>query len=220
MTSVSSSPCITTQIATTPEARKALARSDSDHVMVISFKDIPSEEVAALGKIFQGFTEILFFQMLRNSAECKLLKRGKADRVKPWLQKQAIMRQRAREAVLDTGDWIPATKVAELAQFSAHNPSSQPNKWKRNKKIFAINEQGVDYFPLFALEPDSGFRPVEAVSEVISVFDGRKDSWGMAYWFESDNSFLGGKRPKDLLITEPKRVVAAAMDEIEGVQHG
>jgi hypothetical protein len=42
----------------------------------------------------------------------------------------------------------------------------------------------------------------------------------MAYWFGSDNSFLRGKRPQDLLQSAPKRVIAAALDEIEEVSHG
>lgn len=220
MTSVESPPRITTQIATLQEARRALDRSDSDHVMVITFKDIPSREVHSLGKLFQGFAEIFLCPMFGTSNDCKLEQHEKADHVKPWLQKQAMMRQRVRETILNNGDWIPAVEVAKLAQFSERNPSSQPNKWKRSKKIFAINDRGIDFFPLFALAQDAGFRPVDAISKVISVFEGRKDSWGMAYWFESDNSFLGGKPPKDLLITEPTRVVAAAMDEIKGVQHG
>jgi hypothetical protein len=36
----------------------------------------------------------------------------------------------------------------------------------------------------------------------------------------SDNSFLGGQRPKDVLATAPERVLAAARDELEGSRHG
>jgi hypothetical protein len=42
----------------------------------------------------------------------------------------------------------------------------------------------------------------------------------MAYWFLSDNGFLGGKRPQDLLASAPERVIVAAMDEVEGIAHG
>ena len=42
----------------------------------------------------------------------------------------------------------------------------------------------------------------------------------MAYWFRSDNSFLGGKRPQDLLASAPDQVIAAALDEIHGIVHG
>jgi len=42
----------------------------------------------------------------------------------------------------------------------------------------------------------------------------------MAYWFMSSNSFLGGKRPQDLLMSAPEKVIAAAQDEVQAVAHG
>ena len=56
--------------------------------------------------------------------------------------------------------------------------------------------------------------------EVLEIFGESKDSWGLAYWFSSVNSFLGGKRPQDVLAKQPDRVIAAAVDELEGVVHG
>jgi hypothetical protein len=47
-----------------------------------------------------------------------------------------------------------------------------------------------------------------------------KDEWGIAYWFQSSNSFLGGKRPQDLLSSAPQRMLAAAEDEVQEVAHG
>jgi hypothetical protein len=41
----------------------------------------------------------------------------------------------------------------------------------------------------------------------------------MAYWFRSENSFLGGNRPQDLLASAPDRVIAAAVDEILEMTH-
>lgn len=43
----------------------------------------------------------------------------------------------AKTAILNGGDFLPATEVAKLAGFSASNLSVQPNKWKRNREIFA-----------------------------------------------------------------------------------
>lgn len=42
----------------------------------------------------------------------------------------------------------------------------------------------------------------------------------MAFWFLSANSFLGGKRPQDMLATQPDLVIDAARDEVQGVAHG
>jgi hypothetical protein len=86
--------------------------------------------------------------------------------------------------------------------------------------LFAVRHRGVDYFPGYALDPSTDYRPARGLAKVLAAFRGRKDDWGLAYWFASVNSFLGGKRPQELLIYEPERVVAAAEDEVAGVLHG
>ncbi|WP_024513175.1 hypothetical protein [Bradyrhizobium sp. ARR65] len=133
---------------------------------------------------------------------------------------EARMTAEARKAVLESGDWLTAAQIAEMAGFSASNPSAQPNKWKKDGQIFAVRHRGVDYFPGYALDPSINYRPVKGLAKVLATFRGRKDDWGLAYWFASSNSFLAGKRPQDLLISEPGRVVAAAGDEVAGVFHG
>jgi hypothetical protein len=134
--------------------------------------------------------------------------------------RETAMLVRARTAILESGDWLTAAQVARLAGLSTRNPSAQPNKWKKQGQIFAIHHLGVYYFPGYGLDRDTGFRPLNFLGSVIEIFDGKKDGWGLAYWFRSDNSFLGGKRPQDLLTTDPERVIAAAKDEAQGVTHG
>jgi hypothetical protein len=46
-----------------------------------------------------------------------------------------------------------------------------------------------------------------------------RDGWGLAFWFHSANSFLGGKRPKDFLASQSGLVVAAAADEVIAAVH-
>lgn len=138
----------------------------------------------------------------------------------PNALKEAEMLARARAAVLKSGDWMTASEIASIAGFSTSNPSAQPSKWKREKSIFTISHNGSDYFPSYGLNPATGYRPVKALSTIIQILDEQKDGWGLAYWFMSPNSFLGGKRPQDLLRTSPERVIDAAKDELEGVAHG
>lgn len=66
----------------------------------------------------------------------------------------------ARNAVLESGDWLTAAEVAQLAGLSTRNTSAQPNKWKKQGRIFAIHHGGIDYFPGYGLDCDAGFRPL------------------------------------------------------------
>ena len=110
--------------------------------------------------------------------------------------------------------------MAELAGFSTSNLSAQPNKWKKEGQIFAIRHQGLDYFPAYGLDAEAGYRPLKPLAPVLAVFGDAKDGWGLAYWFASANSLLGGKRPQDVLLKSPDRVLAAAADEMAEVAHG
>ena len=133
---------------------------------------------------------------------------------------EARMAAHARGEVLASGDWLTAAQVAELAGFSTSNLSAQPNKWKRDGQIFAIRHQGLDYFPAYGLDTEAGFRPLKSLGPILAVFGEEKDGWGLAYWFASANSFLGGKRPQDVMAKSADRVRAAAVDELAETAHG
>lgn len=133
-------------------------------------------------------------------------------------REQARMLIEAKTAILNSGDFLPATEVARLAGFSASNLSVQPNKWKRNREIFAIQHGREDYLPVYALAPDH--RPRKEMAEILKVFGDAKDGWGLAFWFAGLNSFLDDERPQDVLATDPERVIAAAKDEMAEIGHG
>ncbi len=133
---------------------------------------------------------------------------------------EAKMLSAARTAVLESQDFVPASAIADIAQFSSKNPSSQPNRWKRHGQMFAVPHKGTDLYPLYALDRRHGFRPLPVVGKVLSIFLGKKTGWETAFWFESVNSYLNNKRPKDLLETRPEAVLSAAQAEADGLQHG
>ena len=132
---------------------------------------------------------------------------------------EAEMRAAAITRVLGSGDLVTASDVARLAGYSANNPSSQPNRWKKSGMIFAVPHKGTDYYPLYALDPGDGYKPYAAIATVISTLKS-KDAWGLAFWFASLNGYLGGKRPQDLIATDPEQVLRAAEDEAAGLNHG
>ena len=89
--------------------------------------------------------------------------------------KEAAMLARARTAVIESGDWLTAAQLADMAQFSSSKPSAQPNKWKRDGAIFAIGHHGIDYFPSYSFDPHTGIARTKRVIVRLSVRQGR---WG------------------------------------------
>jgi len=208
----------------TPEqVRKSLDRLGAEQVIALTLEHGSGRAVRALAETVVSIAPLV--RAILEQRQKKVLNsiiEALVPEVPPpqHMLIEARMTAEARKEVLESGDWLTAAQIAEVAGFSASNPSAQPNKWKKDGLIFAIRHRGVDYFPSYALDPVTGYRPFKELAKVLAVFNGRKDGWGLAYWFASINGFLGGKRPQDLLSTRPDRVVAAAEDEVAGVAHG
>lgn len=134
--------------------------------------------------------------------------------------KEAAMLERSRKAVLDSADWLTVAEIAERIESNQASLSELFGQWVRERRIFTIRRDGVDYFPGYGLDAGAGWQPFKGLETVLEVFGDARDGWGLAYWFLSVNSFLGGRRPQDTLASEPEQVIAAAKDEMQGVVHG
>ena len=128
--------------------------------------------------------------------------------------------EKLKKTVLNDSEWLPAQEVSLRGSAGAQvkNPSSLPNRWKRSGKIFAITSEGKDLYPGYAL--DVGGQPLPLIKEIIALFGKSRTPWSLAVWFSSPNSWLGNKKPKDLLISSPEKVLEAALRAKEGPVHG
>lgn len=224
MSAFSDQSAVSTLSGTPKEVQDRLGSSRADRVLVVEFDHIEPKKFEVLAGNFTTFASAMFklFLVAHERESLERLAEALVPRTpaSPQLLKEAAMLVRARTAVLESGDWLTAADIAQLAGLSTRNSSAQPNKWKKQGLIFAINHGGVDYFPGYGLDRDRGFRPVKTLAPIIEILGAHKDGWGMAFWFRSNNSFLGGKRPQDLLATAPDRVIDAAMDEVLEISHG
>jgi len=208
---------------TAREMRGQLEKTVAERLIVVEVEHASEHAMRAMAETMTSIAMLVDTSLKvhdRHLLECLVDALVAKTPPSPNLIKEAGMIARSRQAVLEGADWLTAVQVATLAELSLSNPSTQPNKWKRQRQIFAIHHHGVDYFPGYGLDPNTSYRPLKALSEVLEVFDGQKDGWGLAYWFLSANSFLGGQRPQDLLASRPDRVIAAARDEVQEVAHG
>lgn len=125
---------------------------------------------------------------------------------------RARLEAQAWRQILSGGEWLTAAEVGELANLGAGNPVATVNRWKKDRKIFAITRDGRDYFARYALGTD--FRPLPAVVAVLKILPWQSGE-RLAAWFESTSSFLGGKRPREVLASDPMWVARAAQDAVE-----
>lgn len=212
-----------TVTGTATEVRKRLKAGDDDQVVALTLAHGNPKLAQALAQAVALIAPLVLATLGRQEKDAiaKIV-----DALVPsiplplHLIHEAQMNAEARTAVLESGEWLTASQLSKLAGFSGQNASAQPNKWKREGRIFAIRQGGNDYYPGYALDADAGYRPIKGLAPVLTRFGDALDEWDIATWFASVNSFLGGRTPMDLLQSQPGQVLAAAEDEIAGVQHG
>ena len=123
---------------------------------------------------------------------------------------QARRNTAARVALIEEFGLLTSADVAELNQSQATNRAALASRWKGEERIFSVPYQGKDYFPGFQFGPDG--RPREIVAEVLAAL-GAARGWQTALWFAAGNGYLNGRRPVDLLDSQPDAVTEAARHE-------
>jgi hypothetical protein len=223
MSTAKKRPEVLSWAGTTQEVRSHLDQHPGHRLLVMSLDHVAPSDQAGLTEAIVSMGALMIAsarhhnqELMENVAQLFVPRTPPS----PILLREAEMQARARAGVFEDAAFMTAAEIAKVACLSTRNASAQPNKWKKARQIFAVHHNGVDYFPGYGLDAETGFRPFKDLATVIEVFEGRKDGWGLAYWFGSDNSFLGGKRPRDLLKIDPARVIAAARDEVEELVHG
>lgn len=127
--------------------------------------------------------------------------------------RQARTQAASLRAILQNAEWLTATEIGKLGKFSRSNLAAPANRWKNEKKLFAIEHQGQARFPRYAL--DETFRPLPVMASVLIAL-GAISAWRMAAWFESTNAWLGNKRPRELIAFAPERTLQAALAYASG----
>lgn len=133
---------------------------------------------------------------------------------RPTQLREAAMLAKGKTRILNSGDWLTTPQILALAQFDRADPESQLDEWRLEGKIFTLCNGGVEYFPIYAFDPAARYFPRPSFAEVIAILAPRKDGWGLAFWFGSSNSYLGGRMPKDVLQNDLQSVLEAAQHEV------
>ncbi len=129
------------------------------------------------------------------------------------------MTARAQARVLKSNQFLKASDITNLSAGTVKNPSGALNRWKQKHQIFAIDMKGVDYYPIYALSPENGYKPYAEMSDILGILH-TKTPWGLAFWFESSNGYLERRAPRELMKSDRQAVLAAAKNEAVGIQHG
>jgi DNA-directed RNA polymerase specialized sigma24 family protein len=132
------------------------------------------------------------------------------------LPPQVLQAQRnaaARHLLVTEFGGLTSADIGQLAGSKSSNRAALAHRWKSDGRIFAVTHQGTPTFPGFQFSPEG--QPLPVIASLLAILGATHRGWELALWFLGSNGWLGGRRPVDLLLTAPNRVIAAARHEAE-----
>jgi hypothetical protein len=132
------------------------------------------------------------------------------------ISKSAKLQERAWDSIINGTQWMTLEQLALTSGLGAH-PEAKPSQRQIVAECFSIQKDGHDLYPRYAFGDD--FRPLPAMAEIMKTFQGW-DAMRMAGWFESTSSYLQGRRPRELIESDPDLVVSAVKDAVKHLSHG
>lgn len=118
-------------------------------------------------------------------------------------RQQAVLRAR----LLQDFGGLSATDLAEVRGSTAGDRTQLAQRWRRERKIFAVTYRGDTWFLGFQFGKDGS--PLPVIGGVLRHI-GEWDGWDIAAWFVRPNGFLDRQRPVDVLSAVPDAIVEAA----------
>ena len=140
-----------------------------------------------------------------------------ASPVRGILSPRAALEAKAVEAVLNGTEWLTAPEVGRQQNPDATNLHAVTSRWKKEGKVFSIERAGQALYPKYIF--DQLGNPIPEVAQILQIFEGYRP-FRIASWFESTNSMLHRKRPREVLAVDAAAVVEAARDHVVGAVHG
>ena len=101
---------------------------------------------------------------------------------------------------------LRATYLRTTELYTAEDIQGPSAKWKREGRVFAIQDDGKDLFPAFQFADG---QPLPIIKKILEALPEDMSPWQTAFWFESGNGWLDGEVPQECLKNESDLIDAA-----------
>ena len=189
-------------------------------VVTIPLKGVPPGQRSAVARVLTSLVPYVAEQVEARNVEVRerlvdVLVEGTPPR--PLDLRLARLQANAIKAIWRGTEWLTAEQIGRLGGFSKSNLAAPASRWKNEGKLFAVPFHGVDQFPRYAL--DETLRPQPALEQILKAL-GPVSPVRIASWFESANAWLSNRRPREVLASDPRAVIAAAQERRTSGTHG
>ena len=90
--------------------------------------------------------------------------------------------------------------------YTAEDIQGPSAEWKREGRVFAIQDGEKDLFPAFQFADG---QPLPIIQKILEALPEDLTPWQTAFWFQSANGWLDGKTPQECLKNESEVIYAA-----------
>ena len=99
-----------------------------------------------------------------------------------------------------------AAYLQTMKLYTAEDIQGPSTEWKREGRVFAIQDGEKDLFPAFQFADGE---PLPIIRKILEALPEDMCPWETAFWFESGNGWLGGEVPQECLKKESEVIDAA-----------
>ncbi|MDN3517268.1 hypothetical protein QWY84_06595 [Aquisalimonas lutea] len=137
------------------------------------------------------------------------------DKVIEASRYQARLRLRWQSDFCQTCTMLLAEQVNELAGATSNNGNTTAARWAKEGRIFRVKTRRGLRYPGFQFTVNG--QPAPEMETVLALLRSDEDPWDIAFWMDTENALLDGRKPAEVLQHDPQRVVDAARREMEPV---
>jgi hypothetical protein len=130
---------------------------------------------------------------------------------------QARRNAAARTALVEEFGALRSHEVADLAESRASNRAALANRWRASNRVVAVPVGDELLYPGFQFTNEGKAHPAVGAALEALRSDPHTTDWQAALWFASPTSWLEGRRPVDLLDSDPDAVIDAARREVSDI---
>jgi hypothetical protein len=194
-----------------------LHRSPSDMAQLRAQLPSLQASVAAAAEMAAG--EALKLYQAEKSRMVEYFLQGAV--LQPLDVRKARMKADAMRDIFAGTEWLTAEQVgtasldlsgAAITAEAVKAGAARANRWKNEKKIFALQRDGRDWYSRYQF--DATFTPIPMMKTIVGMF-GDVPRIEIASWMESPNNYLDGKRPREVLENAPDAIWEALMRHFE-----
>lgn len=126
----------------------------------------------------------------------------------------------AKAEVLASGHFLTPDNLSSRLNLDASALTVWLAQAEAQLRIFSVEYEGQIYYPSYAFSTGDQGDLIRGLLDVLTVLHSEKSGWDMAFWFRSPNTFLGGKRPEDVLSQNLEDLLFAAQEEVSSFMPG